>query len=178
MAVKIRLKRMGKIRNPFYRVVVVDAHKKRDGRVIEEIGTYNPKTEPSHIDLVSERAQYWLGVGAQPTEPAAALLRANGDLPAKTGATASGPKEAEAPRSKEDIFQAALKEMHAESEASSSKKSMSKAKTDDGAQKDSGAKPEGEKAEAGGSDSPSDAQSAGEASNKDDTAGSPETADS
>src|SRR5699024_5384340 len=104
VAVKIRLKRMGKIRNPFYRVVVVDAHKKRDGRVIEEIGTYNPKSEPSHIHVVSERAQYWLGVGAQPTEPAAALLRATGDLASKSGTKASGPKQGEAPKSKEEVF--------------------------------------------------------------------------
>ena len=64
MAVKIRLKRMGKIRTPFYRIVVADSRKKRDGRVIEEIGTYNPKAEPSLISVDGERAQYWLGVGA------------------------------------------------------------------------------------------------------------------
>ena len=67
MAVRIRLLRMGKIRNPQYRIVVADSRTKRDGRVIEEIGTYNPKTEPSTINVVSERAQYWLSVGAQPT---------------------------------------------------------------------------------------------------------------
>ena len=63
VAVKIRLKRMGKIRTPFYRIVVADSRKKRDGRVIEEIGTYNPKAEPSLISVDGERAQYWLGVG-------------------------------------------------------------------------------------------------------------------
>ena len=79
MAVKIRLKRMGKIRQPYYRVVVVDARKKRDGRVIEEIGKYHPKEEPSFIEVVSDRAQYWLGVGAQPSEAVAALLKVTGD---------------------------------------------------------------------------------------------------
>lgn len=79
MAVKIRLKRMGKIRSPFYRVVVVDSRKKRDGRVIEEIGKYDPMQEPSLIQIVSERAQYWLGVGAQPSDPVLNLLKITGD---------------------------------------------------------------------------------------------------
>ncbi|MCW2761178.1 MAG: ribosomal protein [Marmoricola sp.] len=79
MAVKIRLKRMGKIRQPYYRVVVVDARKKRDGRVIEEIGKYHPKEEPSFIEVVSDRAQYWLSVGAQPSDAVAALLKVTGD---------------------------------------------------------------------------------------------------
>ncbi len=79
MAVKIRLKRMGKIRAPYYRVVVADSRTKRDGRVIEEIGKYHPKEEPSLIEVTSERAQYWLGVGAQPTEAVAALLKVTGD---------------------------------------------------------------------------------------------------
>ena len=69
VAVKIRLKRLGKIRVPQYRIVVVDSRKKRDGRVIEEIGKYHPKEDPSYIDVVSDRAQYWLGVGAQPSTP-------------------------------------------------------------------------------------------------------------
>lgn len=79
MSVKIRLKRMGKIRQPFYRIVVADARAKRDGRVIEEIGTYNPMPNPSHIEVSSDRAQYWLSVGAQPTEPVLALLKLTGD---------------------------------------------------------------------------------------------------
>ncbi|ANS80668.1 SSU ribosomal protein S16p [Serinicoccus hydrothermalis] len=79
MAVKIRLKRMGKIRAPYYRVVVMDSRTKRDGRAIEEIGKYHPTEEPSLIDIDSERAQYWLGVGAQPSEQVAALLRVTGD---------------------------------------------------------------------------------------------------
>ena len=79
MAVKIRLKRMGKIRAPFYRVVVVDSRKKRDGKVIEEIGKYDPNQEPSLIEIDSERAQYWLSVGAQPTEPVLVQLKITGD---------------------------------------------------------------------------------------------------
>ena len=79
MAVKIRLKRMGKIRAPYYRIVVADSRTKRDGRVIEEIGIYHPTQEPSVIEVKSERAQYWLSVGAQPTEQVAALLKLTGD---------------------------------------------------------------------------------------------------
>ncbi|WP_043500271.1 30S ribosomal protein S16 [Georgenia sp. SUBG003] len=79
MAVKIRLKRMGKIHAPYYRVVVMDSRKRRDGRAIEEIGKYHPTEEPSLIDIDSERAQYWLSVGAQPTEQVAALLKVTGD---------------------------------------------------------------------------------------------------
>ncbi len=75
MAVKIRLKRMGKIRAPFYRVVVMDSRVKRDGRAIEEIGKYHPTEEPSVIDINSDRAQYWLGQGAQPTEAVEACSR-------------------------------------------------------------------------------------------------------
>ena len=79
MAVKIKLKRMGKIRAPYYRIVVADSRTKRDGRAIEEIGKYHPTQEPSLIEVDSERAQYWLGVGAQPTEPVAAILKITGD---------------------------------------------------------------------------------------------------
>ena len=79
MAVKIRLKRLGKIRAPYYRIVVADSRTKRDGRVIEEIGKYHPTEEPSFIEIDSARAQYWLGVGAQPTEQVAALLKLSGD---------------------------------------------------------------------------------------------------
>jgi small subunit ribosomal protein S16 len=79
VAVKIRLKRMGKIRAPYYRIVVADSRTKRDGRVIEEIGKYHPTENPSVIEVNSERAQYWLGVGAQPTEQVTALLKLTGD---------------------------------------------------------------------------------------------------
>jgi small subunit ribosomal protein S16 len=79
VAVKIRLKRLGKIRAPYYRIVVADSRTKRDGRVIEEIGKYHPTEEPSFIEVDSERAQYWLSVGAQPTEQVTALLKITGD---------------------------------------------------------------------------------------------------
>ena len=79
MATKIRLKRMGKKFYAFYRVVIMDSRTKRDGRAIEEIGTYNPNTQPSTININSERAQYWLGVGAQPTEQVLNLLKITGD---------------------------------------------------------------------------------------------------
>ncbi len=112
MAVKIRLKRMGKIRAPYYRIVAVDGRKKRDGRVIEEIGKYHPKEEPSVIEVKSERAQYWLGVGAQPSEAVAAILKITGDwqkfkgLPGAEGTL----KVAEPKRDKAEIFNEALKE--------------------------------------------------------------------
>ena len=79
MAVKIRLKRMGKIRAPYYRIVVADSRSKRDGRAIEEIGKYHPTEEPSFIEVDSERAQYWLSVGAQPSPQVEAILKLTGD---------------------------------------------------------------------------------------------------
>lgn len=79
MAVRIRLLRMGKIRNPQYRIVVADARTKRDGRAIEFLGLYHPKEEPSRIEVNSERVQYWLSVGAQPSEPVVAILSKTGD---------------------------------------------------------------------------------------------------
>ncbi len=79
MAVKIKLMRLGKIRQPYYRVVVADSRTRRSGRAIETIGKYHPKLEPSLIEIDSERAQYWLGVGAQPTEPVQHLLEVTGD---------------------------------------------------------------------------------------------------
>ncbi len=112
MAVKIRLKRMGKIRAPHYRIVVVDSRKKRDGKVIEEIGLYHPKEEPSYISVVSDRAQYWLGVGAQPSEAVHKLLRITGEWQKFKGIDgAEGTlKTAEPKRSKVDIFNEALKD--------------------------------------------------------------------
>ncbi|MFE5791199.1 30S ribosomal protein S16 [Streptomyces sp. NPDC056503] len=79
MAVKIKLKRLGKIRQPHYRIVVADSRTRRDGRAIEEIGLYHPTYNPSRIEVDSERAQYWLSVGAQPTEPVLAILKLTGD---------------------------------------------------------------------------------------------------
>ena len=79
MATKIRLKRLGKIRAPYYRIVVADSRARRDGKVIEEIGKYHPTEEPSFIEVDSERAQYWLGVGAQPSDQVVVLLKVTGD---------------------------------------------------------------------------------------------------
>ncbi|WP_426244011.1 30S ribosomal protein S16 [Nocardioides sp. LHG3406-4] len=113
MAVKIRLKRLGKIRVPQYRIVVVDSRKKRDGRVIEEIGKYHPKEEPSYIDVTSERAQYWLGVGAQPTEAVEKLLKITGDWQTFKGlpGTEGTLKVKEPKRDKIEIFNEALKDV-------------------------------------------------------------------
>ncbi|CAN5487163.1 30S ribosomal protein S16 [soil metagenome] len=110
MAVKIKLSRFGKIRNPQYRIAVADARNRRDGRAIEVIGRYHPKEDPSVIEIDSERAQYWLGVGAQPTEPVLQLLKITGDwqkfkgLPGAEGTL----KVAEPKPSKLDLFNAAL----------------------------------------------------------------------
>jgi len=112
VSVKIRLKRLGKIRVPQYRIVVVDSRKKRDGRVIEEIGKYHPKEEPSFIEVTSDRAQYWLGVGAQPSEPVAKLLKITGDWQKFKGepGTEGTLRVKEPKRSKLDIFNEALKD--------------------------------------------------------------------
>ncbi|MBN9643178.1 30S ribosomal protein S16 [Corynebacterium mendelii] len=112
MAVKIKLQRIGKIRTPHYRVVIADARTRRSGKVIENIGVYEPKSEPSVIKIDSERAQYWLGVGAQPTEPVLALLKITGDwqkykgLPGAEGTL----KVAEPKPTKLDLFNQALEE--------------------------------------------------------------------
>ncbi|MGY5763895.1 30S ribosomal protein S16 [Brachybacterium sp. DNPG3] len=111
MAVKIRLKRMGKIRAPYYRIVVADSRTKRDGAVIEEIGIYHPTENPSRIEVKGDRAQYWLGVGAQPTEQVAAILKVTGDWQQFKGeADAAGSlKTADAPKSAEELIAAADK---------------------------------------------------------------------
>ena len=110
MAVKIRLKRMGKIRAPFYRVVVMDSRVKRDGRAIEEIGKYHPTEEPSVIDINSDRAQYWLGQGAQPTEAVEALLKVTGDWQKFRGEPgAEGTLKVKAAKpSKKELYDAAI----------------------------------------------------------------------
>ncbi|HEX4725451.1 MAG TPA: 30S ribosomal protein S16 [Pseudonocardiaceae bacterium] len=110
MAVKIKLQRLGKIRDPHYRVVVADSRTRRGGRAIETIGKYHPKREPSFIEIDSDRAQYWLGVGAQPTEPVQHLLKITGDwqkfkgLPGTEGTL----RVAEPKPDKQTLFQAAL----------------------------------------------------------------------
>lgn len=114
MAVKIKLKRMGKIRNPQYRIIVADSRTKRDGRAIEEIGLYHPKEEPSLISVDSERVQYWLSVGAQPTDPVRAILKVTGDWQKFTGAEgAEGTlRTKEAGVDKAEIFAKVLADAH------------------------------------------------------------------
>jgi small subunit ribosomal protein S16 len=112
VAVKIKLKRLGKIRAPYYRIVVADARTKRDGRAIEEIGKYHPKAEPSFIEVNSERAQHWLSVGAQPTDPVRKILEITGDWQKFKGLPgAEGTLRTAAPKEdKKEIFAAAVKE--------------------------------------------------------------------
>jgi small subunit ribosomal protein S16 len=142
VAVKIRLKRIGKKRAPHYRIVVMDARTKRDGRAIEEIGKYNPKTEPSFIHVESDRAQYWLGVGAQPTEAVEAIFKASGDWQKFKGEAAPAPLRVKEPkRDKQEIFNEALAEAHGtlKTEAVTAKKTAAKktaAKSDDTAKDD------------------------------------------
>ena len=135
MAVKIKLTRLGKIRNPQYRIVVADARTRRDGRAIESVGKYHPKEEPSLIEVDSERVQYWLGVGAQPTDPVKRLLEITGDwqkfkgLPGAEGTL----KVKAAKTSKLDLFNAALAAADNEpvAEAVTPKKKKSKAAAGD-----------------------------------------------
>ncbi len=129
MAVKIRLKRLGKIRSPHYRIVVADSRTKRDGRAIEEIGKYHPKNDPSLIEVDSERAQYWLSVGAQPSEAVVALLKRTGDWQKFSGDTS--PSGVDPQREKPDktaAFNAALAEMGGEprTAATTTKKAAAK----------------------------------------------------
>ena len=115
MAVKIRLKRLGKIRSPHYRIVVADSRTKRDGRAIEEIGKYHPKNDPSVIEVNSERAQYWLSVGAQPTEAVVALFNRTGDWQSYSGDTSpSGVEPQREKPNKTELFNAALAEAGSE----------------------------------------------------------------
>ncbi len=115
MAVKIKLKRMGKIRAPYYRVVVADSRTKRDGRAIEEIGIYHPKEDPSRMEVNSERVAYWLGVGAQPTEPVLAILKRTGDWQAFKGEPAPPPLlVAKQKISRTEAYQAAVALAHAD----------------------------------------------------------------
>ncbi len=123
MAVKIKLKRMGKIREPYYRIVVADARTKRDGRAIEEIGKYHPKLEPSLIEVDSDRVQHWLSVGAQPTDPVRHLLTITGDWqkfkgePGQEGTL----KVAEPKADKKDRYEALVKESFAAKETKEAK---------------------------------------------------------
>ncbi|MBI3226319.1 MAG: 30S ribosomal protein S16 [Mycolicibacterium cosmeticum] len=138
MAVKIKLARFGKIRNPQYRISVADSRNRRDGRAIEVIGKYQPKEEPSLIEIDSERAQYWLSVGAQPTEPVLALLKITGDWQKFKGLPgAEGTLKVKEPKtSKLDLFNAALAAADNEptGEATQLKKKKAPAKKDEAAE--------------------------------------------
>lgn len=128
MATKIRLKRFGKIRSPHYRIIVIDSRSHRDGRAIEEIGLYHPKNDPSVIEVDSERAQYWLSVGAQPTEAVVAILKRTGDWQKFTGDTSpSGIDPQPAKRDHEAEFARALAE---DGDATAPAISKAKAKAD------------------------------------------------
>jgi small subunit ribosomal protein S16 len=177
VAVKIKLKRLGKIREPYYRIVVADARTKRDGRAIEEIGKYHPKAEPSLIEVNSERVQHWLSVGAQPTDPVRVLLKITGDWQKFTGEPGSeGTLRTAEPRAdKKERFEAAAKESQAgkaakegakESKAATkaSKPARSTAAKDsaakDSAAKDKAPAAEAADADAAASEAPAEASSA------------------
>jgi small subunit ribosomal protein S16 len=135
VAVKIKLKRLGRTRVPTYRIVVADARTKRDGRAIEEIGKYHPKEEPSLIEVNSERAQHWLSVGAQPTEPVMAILKITGDWQKFKGEPgAEGTlRTRETPADKKERFAEALKDAAKDDTASTSSRSGGRAKKADSA---------------------------------------------
>jgi small subunit ribosomal protein S16 len=125
VATKIKLMRLGKMREPHYRIVVADSRTKRDGRSIETIGEYHPKHNPSVIRVDSERAAYWLGVGAQPTEAVAAIFKVTGDWQKFKGLPAPEPMQVAAPKAdKQALFNAALSEVSGEptAEATTPKK--------------------------------------------------------
>lgn len=147
MAVRIRLKRMGKIHAPFYRVVVVDQRKKRDGRVIEEIGIYDPTRTPSVIEIKGDRAQYWLGVGAQPSDQVLNLLKLTGDWAAHKGV--KNPVSRVKYASADADAEAAAKAIKAaEEEAIKRKAELAEAKAKEEAEKAAAAAAEAEEASA------------------------------
>jgi small subunit ribosomal protein S16 len=167
VAVKIKLKRLGKMRHPQYRIVVADARTKRDGRAIEEIGKYHPKEDPSLIEVDSQRVQYWLGVGAQPTEAVAAILRVTGDWQTFKGLPGSeGTLRSPAVRpDRKAVFEAAAKEAAGEpkSEATTARARKPKAEA---------AAPA---AKSGAENAPEAAAEATEATESDETPAAPET---
>jgi small subunit ribosomal protein S16 len=130
VATKIKLMRLGKMREPHYRIVVADARTKRDGRAIETIGEYHPKNDPSVIRVDGGRAAYWLGVGAQPTEAVTAILKVTGDWQKFKGEDAPPPMKVAAEKpDKQAVFNAALAEVSGEpgAEATTPKKRAAKA---------------------------------------------------
>lgn len=156
MAVKIKLKRLGMIRNPQYRIVIADSRTKRDGRAIEEIGLYHPKENPSRIEVDSDRAAYWLSVGAQPTEPVLKLLKLTGDWQKYKGEPAPAPLLVAEPKAdRHAVYEAAAKESLSLEAATTPKKSTRKAapKAEEAAPK-AEAKAEAPKAEAPKAEAP------------------------
>lgn len=157
MATKIRLKRLGKIRSPHYRIIVIDSRAKRDGQAIEEIGIYHPKNDPSVIQVNSERAQYWLGVGAQPTEAVVALLKRTGDWQKFSGeASPEGIDPQPERRDREAEFAKALAE-----DADAVAPAISEAKKK--AEKEAAAKAAEEEKAAKAEDAPADAEAEADA---------------
>ena len=160
MAVKIRLRRVGKVHAPYYRIVVTDSRTKRDGRFIEQIGKYHPKDDPSYIEVDSDRAQYWLGVGAQPSDPVKAILSKTGDWQKFKGEPAPEPLlQPKRRRNRDEAFNEALKEAGSEpkDDATTPKKRSAKksaAKAD--AAKDDSAKADAAKNEVAKDDSAKD----------------------
>jgi len=148
VAVKIKLKRLGRIRVPTYRIVVADARTKRDGRAIEEIGKYYPKEEPSLIEVNSERAQHWLSVGAQPTEPVMTILKITGDWQKFKGEPgAEGTLRIKEPAADKKVrFAMALKDAAKDDTATAAPKGGSRARKPDTAKPDT-AKPDTAKAD-------------------------------
>ncbi|WP_327401029.1 30S ribosomal protein S16 [Streptomyces sp. NBC_01288] len=126
MAVKIKLKRLGKIRSPHYRIVVADSRTRRDGRAIEEIGLYHPVQNPSRIEVDTDRAQYWLSVGAQPTEPVLAILKLTGDWQKFKGLPAPAPLLVAAPKAARPVFEALGGDDSSKGEAITQKKKADK----------------------------------------------------
>jgi small subunit ribosomal protein S16 len=149
VAVKIKLKRLGKIRTPQYRIVVADARTKRDGRAIEEIGKYHPKEDPSFIEVNSERAQHWLSVGAQPTEAVVAIFKVSGDWQKFKGLPAPEPMKLAAPKAdKKALFEAAAKEAESEPKPAATPKKRAEKKAE---------APKAEEAAAESAEAPADA---------------------
>ena len=126
MAVKIKLKRLGKIRSPHYRIVIADSRTRRDGRAIEEIGLYHPVQNPSRIEVNADRVAYWLSVGAQPTEPVLAILKKTGDWQKFKGEPAPAPLLQPAEKAARPSFEALGGDDEGKGEAITQKKKAEK----------------------------------------------------
>ncbi|NBE53116.1 30S ribosomal protein S16 [Streptomyces boluensis] len=131
MAVKIKLKRLGKIRAPHYRIIVADSRTRRDGRAIEEIGLYHPVQNPSRMEVNAERVAYWLSVGAQPTEPVLAILKKTGDWQKFKGEPAPAPLLQPEPKAARPVFDAVSTEDGPKGEAITQKAKKADKKADE-----------------------------------------------